>query len=598
MFRQASSCLRLRAATAPLRISQNARLLSTTPRLAADEQLNKVSATITQPKSQGASQAMLYATGLTDADLKKAQIGISSVWYEGNPCNMHLLGLSDIVKQSVADAGLVPYRFNTIGVSDGISMGTVGMRYSLQSREIIADSIETVMNGQWYDGNISLPGCDKNMPGVAIAMARVNRPSIMVYGGTIKPGCTVKGEPIDIVSAFQAYGQYISGQITEEERYDIIRHACPGGGACGGMYTANTMATAIETLGLTVPGSSSTPAEDAGKLAECANIGNVMRNLLKEDIRPKDILTRQAFENAMVVVTITGGSTNAVLHLIAIADAAGIKLTIDDFQAVSDRTPVLSDLKPSGKWVMEDLHKIGGTPALLKFLLREGLIDGSGMTVTGKTMKENVESYPDFTEGQTIVQTFNNPIKATGHLQILRGTLAPGGSVGKITGKEGLRFVGKAKCYDAEDDFISALERGEIKKGEKTVVIIRYEGPKGGPGMPEMLKPSSAIMGAGLGKDVALITDGRFSGGSHGFLIGHVVPEAMEGGPIALVRDGDEVTIDAEKNVMDLDVSAEELERRRKEWKAPEARYTRGTLKKYAQLVSDASHGCITDGNY
>ena len=541
---------------------------------------------------------MLYATGLTDADLKKAQIGISSVWYEGNPCNMHLLGLSDIVKQSVADAGLVPYRFNTIGVSDGISMGTVGMRYSLQSREIIADSIETVMNGQWYDGNISLPGCDKNMPGVAIAMARVNRPSIMVYGGTIKPGCTVKGEPIDIVSAFQAYGQYISGQITEEERYDIIRHACPGGGACGGMYTANTMATAIETLGLTVPGSSSTPAEDAGKLAECANIGNVMRNLLKEDIRPKDILTRQAFENAMVVVTITGGSTNAVLHLIAIADAAGIKLTIDDFQAVSDRTPVLSDLKPSGKWVMEDLHKIGGTPALLKFLLREGLIDGSGMTVTGKTMKENVESYPDFTEGQTIVQTFKNPIKATGHLQILRGTLAPGGSVGKITGKEGLRFVGKAKCYDAEDDFISALERGEIKKGEKTVVIIRYEGPKGGPGMPEMLKPSSAIMGAGLGKDVALITDGRFSGGSHGFLIGHVVPEAMEGGPIALVRDGDEVTIDAEKNVMDLDVSPEELERRRKEWKAPEARYTRGTLKKYAQLVSDASHGCITDGNY
>lgn len=539
---------------------------------------------------------MLYATGLTDEDLKKAQVGISSVWYEGNPCNMHLLDLSALVKKSVAEAGLVPYRFNTIGVSDGISMGTLGMRYSLQSREIIADSIETVMNGQWYDGNISLPGCDKNMPGVAIAMARVNRPSIMVYGGTIKPGCSQKGEVIDIVSAFQAYGQYISGQITEEERYDIIRNACPGGGACGGMYTANTMATAIETLGLTVPGSSSTPAEDEGKKAECANVGHVMRNLLKEDIRPKDILTRQAFENAMVVVTVTGGSTNAVLHLIAIADAAGIKLTIDDFQAVSDRTPVLSDLKPSGKWVMEDLHNIGGTPALLKFLIREGLIDGSTMTVTGKTMKENVESYPDFTEGQKIVQALNSPVKPTGHLQILRGTLAPGGSVGKITGKEGLRFVGKAKCYDAEDDFIAALERGEIKKGEKTVVIIRYEGPKGGPGMPEMLKPSSAIMGAGLGKDVALITDGRFSGGSHGFLIGHVVPEAMEGGPIALVRDGDEVTIDAEENVMNLDVSAEELARRKTEWKKPEPKYSRGTLKKYASLVSDASHGCVTDG--
>lgn len=574
------------------------RLLSTTTtRLSKDDKLNRVSSTITEPKSQGASQAMLYATGLSDADLKKAQVGISSVWYEGNPCNMHLLDLSAAVRQSVADAGLVPYRFNTIGVSDGISMGTVGMRYSLQSREIIADSIETVMNGQWYDGNISLPGCDKNMPGVVIAMARVNRPSIMVYGGTIKPGCSRGGDAIDIVSAFQAYGQYITGQITEEERYDIIRNACPGGGACGGMYTANTMATAIEVLGLTVPGSSSMPAESEGKKAECQNIGQVMRNLLKEDIRPRDILTRQAFENAMVVTTVMGGSTNAVLHLIAMADAAGVKLTIDDWQAVSDRTPVLADLKPSGKWVMEDLHKIGGTPAVLRFLLKEGLVDGSGMTVTGKTMKENVESLPDFTAGQEILQPVSNPIKATGHLQVLRGSLAPGGAVGKITGKEGTRFTGKARCFDAEDHFISALERGELKKGEKTVVIIRYEGPKGGPGMPEMLKPSSAIMGAGLGHDVALVTDGRFSGGSHGFVVGHVVPEAMEGGPIGLVKDGDTITIDAEKNVMDVvDVSEAEMAERRKAWKAPPGRYSKGTLKKYAAVVSDASQGCITDG--
>jgi len=571
------------------------RLLSTTPRRYADEKLNRVSSAITQPKSQGASQAMLYATGLTDEDMSKAQIGISSVWYEGNPCNMHLLGLSDLVRESVQKAGLVPMRFNTIGVSDGISMGTTGMRYSLQSREIIADSIETVMQGQWYDANISLPGCDKNMPGVLIAMGRVNRPSIMVYGGTIKPGCTMKGEPIDIVSAFQAYGQYLSGEINEKERYDIIRNACPGGGACGGMYTANTMASAIETLGMTLPGSSSFPAEDARKKAECESVGEAIKNLLRENIRPSDILTRQAFENAMIVVGVLGGSTNAVLHLIAIADSVGIKLTIDDFQAVSDRTPLLADLKPSGKYVMEDLFKIGGTPALLKFLLKEGLIDGSGITVTGKTMKQNVADLPGFPDDQPIIRPLSNPLKPTGHIQILRGSLAPGGSVGKITGKEGLRFEGRAKVYDYEDGFIEALERGEIKKGEKTVVVIRYEGPKGGPGMPEMLKPSSAIMGAGLGKDVALITDGRFSGGSHGFLIGHIVPEAMEGGPIGLVRDGDKIVIDAEKRVLDLEVSAEELKERRKEWKAPEAKAKRGTLRKYATLVSDASQGCVTD---
>ncbi|CAK7265561.1 dihydroxy-acid dehydratase ilv3 [Sporothrix epigloea] len=560
-----------------------------------DEKLNKVSSKITQPKSQGASQAMLYAVGMTEEDMNKAQVGISSVWYEGNPCNMHLMDLSDVIKKSVAKAGLVPLRFNTIGVSDGISMGTKGMRYSLQSREIIADSIETVMNGQWYDGNISVPGCDKNMPGVLIAMGRVNRPSVMVYGGTIKPGCGKNGQSLDIVSAFQAYGQYISGAITEEERFDIIRNACPGGGACGGMYTANTMASAIETLGMTLPGSSSFPAEHPKKVAECEIVGAAMRNLLREDIRPRDIMTRQAFENAMVLVTILGGSTNAVLHLIAIADAVGVKLTIDDFQAVSDRTPFLADLKPSGKYVFEDLFNIGGTPALLKFLIKEGIIDGSGITVTGKTMKENIAAFPDFPKDQPIIRPMSNPIKPTGHLQILRGSLAPGGSVGKITGKEGLRFEGSAKCYDAEDDFIAALERGDIKVGEKTVVIIRYEGPKGGPGMPEMLKPSSAIMGAGLGNDVALLTDGRFSGGSHGFLIGHIVPEAMEGGPIALVQDGDRIVIDAEQKVVDIDVPEDELESRRKQWKAPPLRATSGTLRKYAALVSNASQGCVTD---
>ncbi len=554
-----------------------------------------MSSTITQPKSQGASQAMLYATGLTEEDMSKAQIGISSVWYEGNPCNMHLLDLSKIVRDSVAKAGLVPMRFNTIGVSDGISMGTSGMRYSLQSREIIADSIETVMQGQWYDANVSLPGCDKNMPGVLIAMGRVNRPSIMVYGGTIKPGCSSKGESLDIISAFQSYGQYITGQIDEKERQDIIRNACPGGGACGGMYTANTMASAIETLGMTLPGSSSFPAEDPRKKAECEGVGEAIKNILRENIRPTDIMTRQAFENAMVVVSILGGSTNAVLHLIAIADSVGIKLTIEDFQAVSDRTPLLADLKPSGKYVMEDLCKIGGTPALLKFLLKEGIIDGSGVTVTGKTMKQNVSELPSFPDDQPIIRPLSNPIKATGHIQILRGSLAPGGSVGKITGKEGLRFEGTAKVYDYEDAFIEALERGEIKKGEKTVVVIRYEGPKGGPGMPEMLKPSSAIMGAGLGKDVALITDGRFSGGSHGFLIGHIVPEAALGGPIGLVKDGDRIVIDAEQRVLDLEVSAEELAARRKEWKEPAPKATRGTLRKYAALVSDASHGCVTD---
>ena len=554
----------------------------------SSQPLNKISQHVTQPKSQGASQAMLYATGLEPSDMSKAQVGISSVWYSGNPCNMHLLELNNRVKEGVERQGLIGYQFNTIGVSDAISMGTKGMRYSLQSRDLIADSIETVMGGQWYDANISIPGCDKNMPGVIMAMGRVNRPSLMVYGGTIKPGCakTQDNADIDIVSAFQSYGQFIAGEINEEQRFDIIRNACPGGGACGGMYTANTMATAIEVMGMTLPGSSSNPAESNAKQLECLAAGGAIKKLLQEDIRPRDILTKQAFENAMVLVNITGGSTNAVLHLIAIAHSVGIELTIDDFQRVSDNTPFLADLKPSGKYVMADLHDIGGTPALVKLLLKENVISGTGLTVTGKTLAQNVEKAPDFPSDQTIIRPFSNPIKETGHIQILRGSLAPGGCVGKITGKEGTRFVGKAKVFESEDDMVAALEQGAILKGKKTVVVIRYEGPKGGPGMPEMLKPSSAIMGAGLGKDVALITDGRFSGGSHGFLIGHIVPEAQEGGPIALVRDGDEVVIDAETRKLDVMVDEGELERRRSEWKQPALKYDRGTLKKYARYVS------------
>ena len=517
--------------------------------------------------------------------MSKAQVGISSVWFSGNPCNMHLLDLSHKVKEGVQRAGLIGYQFNTVGVSDAISMGTKGMRYSLQSRDLIADSIETVMGGQWYDANISIPGCDKNMPGVVMAMARVNRPSLMVYGGTIKPGCaaTQNNAVIDVISAFQSYGQYITGNINEEQRFDIIRHACPGGGACGGMYTANTMASAIEVMGMTLPGSSSYPAESEEKRLECLAAGGAIKNLLTNDIRPSDILTRQAFENAMILVNILGGSTNAVLHLIAIAHSVGITLTIDDFQSVSDRTPFLADLKPSGKYVMADLYAIGGTPALLKFLLKQGIIIGDGMTVTGKTLAQNLENAPDFPTDQKIIRPLNHPIKKTGHIQILRGSLAPGGCVGKITGKEGLRFQGKARVFESEDDMVLALEQGQIKKGEKTVVVIRYEGPRGAPGMPEMLKPSSVIMGAGLGHDVALITDGRFSGGSHGFLIGHVVPEAQEGGPIAFVKDGDEVVIDAETKRIDLLVDQPEMEKRRSTWTRPADKYNRGTLKKYSK---------------
>ena len=561
------------------------------------KELNRSSKAITQPKSQGASQAMLYATGLTESDMNKAQVGISSVWYEGNPCNMHLMDLAGEVKKGVQEAGLIGYRFNTIGVSDGISMGTKGMRYSLQSREIIADSVETVMGGQWYDANISLPGCDKNMPGVMIAMGRFNRPSIMVYGGTIRAGCakTQGNKDIDIISAFQAYGEYMTGAITEETRHDIIRHACPGAGACGGIYTANTMASAAEAMGISLPGSSSFPATSPEKMQECRDAGKAIKVLLERDIKPRDIMTRAAFENAMVLTMAIGGSTNAVLHLLAIARAMDVKLDIEDFQKVSDRVPFLADMKPSGKYVMDDLYKIGGIPAVLKYLLKEGLIDGSTLTVTGKTLKENLDDVQDLPEGQDIIRPLSNPIKATGHIQILRGSLAPEGSVAKITGKEGLSFKGRAKVYDDEDDFIAALERGDIKHGEKTVVVIRYEGPKGGPGMPEMLKPSSAIMGMGLGNDVALLTDGRFSGGSHGFLIGHVTPEAQQGGPIALVEDGDEIVIDAETRVIDLLVPAEVIEARRKDWKAPPLKYNRGTLYKFAKNVASASLGCYTD---
>ncbi len=554
--------------------------------------LNKYSSRITQPKSQGASQAMLYGTGMTPEDMNKAQVGICSVWYEGNTCNMHLNELSAAVKEGVQAAGLVGMRFNTIGVSDGISMGTEGMSFSLQSRDLIADSIETVMGGQWYDGLIALPGCDKNMPGCLIAMGRLNRPAIMVYGGTIRPG-RWNGHTLDIVSAFQCYGQYIAGQISETERAEIVRRSCPGAGACGGMYTANTMASAIEALGMALPYSGSIPAEDPAKLDECRRAGAAILHLLEKDIKPRDIMTRDAFENAMVVVIALGGSTNAVLHLIAMARSVGVSLSIDDFQAVSNRVPYIADLKPSGKFVQEDLHSVGGTPGVMKYLLEKGYMNGDCLTVTGKTLAENLKEVPGLKAGQTIVQPVEKPIKPTGHIQILRGNLAPEGAVAKITGKEGLRFSGPARCYDSEEEMLAALEQKQIQKGD--VIIIRYEGPKGGPGMPEMLTPTSAIMGAGLGADVALITDGRFSGGSHGFIVGHVTPEAQVGGAIALAKDGDIITIDANTNKLDIAVSDDELARRRASWKEPALKATRGTLYKYIKNVKSASEGCVTD---
>jgi len=555
--------------------------------------LNKVSSRVTQPKSQGASQAMLYATGMTEEDMNKAQVGIASVWYEGNPCNMHLLDLADHVKEGVRESGLVGFRFNTIGVSDGISMGTTGMRYSLQSRDLIADSIETVMGAQWYDALITLPGCDKNMPGVVMAMGRLNRPSLMVYGGTIKPGKSKNFDKLDVVSAFQSYGEYLAGTLDEEERKEVVRNAIPGAGACGGMYTANTMATAIEALGMSLPYSSSYPAEYPEKRDECFRAGEAIKRLMEMDLKPRDIMTREAFENAMVITMVLGGSTNAVLHLIAIARSVDVPLTIDDFQAVSDRIPFLADLKPSGKNVMEDIHNIGGIPAVMKFLLQKGVLNGDCMTVTGKTLAENLADVPEMTPGQQIVYPWEKPLNPRGHLRILKGNLAPEGAVAKITGKEGQAFSGPARCYDDEEDMLHALEEKKIQKGD--VVVIRFSGPKGGPGMPEMLTPTSAIMGAGLGEHVAIITDGRFSGGSHGFIVGHITPEAQEGGPIGLIADGDVITIDAEGSSLTVDLSDEELARRKAAWSMPPYKATRGTLYKYIKNVKSASEGCVTD---
>jgi dihydroxy-acid dehydratase len=553
--------------------------------------MNKYSSHVTQPKSQGASQAMLYGVGLTDADLAKPQVGICSMWYEGNTCNMHLNTLAAAVRAATPAAGVVGMRFNTIGVSDGLSMGTSGMSFSLPSRDIIADSIETVMSAQWYDALVAIPGCDKNMPGALIAMARLNRPALMVYGGTIRAGHSA-GKPLDIVSAFQSYGEFVAGRINDQQRYEIVRHSCPGAGACGGMYTANTMASAIEAMGMSLPGSSSTPADDPLKLDECARAAAAIKLLLERDLKPRDIMTRAAFENAMVVVMALGGSTNAVLHLIAMARAAGLTLTLDDFQKVSDRVPFIADLKPSGKYVEEDLHNVGGTPAVMKYLLEKGLLDGSCMTCTGQTVADNLAAAPPLKAGQDVIHTIENPIKKTGHIEILYGSLAPTGAVAKITGKEGERFEGTACVYDSEEDMLHGFERGEIGAG--AVVVIRYEGPKGGPGMPEMLTPTSAIMGAGLGDKVALITDGRFSGGSHGFIVGHITPEAQEGGPIALIKSGDRIVIDGRARTIDLAVPADELAKRKAAWTMPPYKAERGVLAKYIRLVKSASEGCIT----
>ena len=555
--------------------------------------INKFSSRLTESQSQVGSKAMLYATGLSEDDMKKAQIGIASTGWDGNPCNMHLNGLADVVKKGVWANEMVGFVFHSIGVSDGISMGTQGMKFSLPSRDIIADSIETVMNAQWYDANISVVGCDKNMPGAVMAMARVNRPSIMVYGGTIRPG-NLNGEKLDIVSAFESYGKFLSEEIDEEQMNNVLKHACPGAGACGGMYTANTMASAIETLGMSLPFSSSIPATHDQKIKECEKAGAAIRILLEKDIKPKDIITKNSMENAVAIIIALGGSTNAVMHMLAIAHAAGVEFTIDDFQAVSDRTPFLADLKPSGKYVMEDLYNVGGVPAVQKLLLKEGYLKGDCMTVTGKTLAENVEKLPGLLEEQNVIHPISNPVKKTGHLQILYGNLSPDGSVAKITGKEGTRFSGPAVVFESEEDALEGIRGGKVGKGN--VVVIRYEGPKGGPGMREMLSITAAIMGAGLGNDVALITDGRFSGGTHGFVIGHVTPEAQLGGAIGLLKNGDIITIDAEERILNVDISEEEIENRRKTWKAPELKYRSGALYKYSKLVSTASEGCVTDG--
>jgi dihydroxy-acid dehydratase len=555
-------------------------------------ELNKFSKNVTQDPTQPAAQAMLHAIGLTDEDLAKPLIGIGSTGYEGNPCNMHLNDLAQHVKEGVNATDLVGLVFNTIGVSDGISMGTYGMRYSLPSRDIIADSMETVVQAMNYDGLVTVVGCDKNMPGALMAMIRLNRPSVLVYGGTIASGCH-KNKKLDIVSAFEAWGEKVAGTIDEKEYKSVISKACPGAGACGGMYTANTMASAIEALGMALPYNSSNPAVGGGKKEGCIAAGKALRYLLENDIKPSDIISRKSLENAIRLVTVMGGSTNAVLHFLAIARAADVEFTLDDFQKISDTTPFLADLKPSGRFLMEDVHRIGGIPAVLKFMLDEGMLHGDCLTVTGKTLAENLADVPGFPEGQEVVRPVSNPIKKTGHLRILYGNLAKDGAVAKITGKEGLSFKGPAKVFDSEFEANDGIKNGEVQKGN--VVVIRYEGPKGGPGMPEMLKPTAAIMGAGLGKDVALITDGRFSGGSHGFVVGHVSPEAQDGGVIALLQDGDIIEIDAVSNKISVELNEAELEARKAQWEAPALKVKKGSLYKYAKTVSSASKGCVTD---
>ena len=554
--------------------------------------LTKYSKTVTQDPTQPAAQAMLHAIGLSKADLLKPFIGIASTGYEGNPCNMHLNDLAKLVKEGTVRSDLIGLIFNTIGVSDGISMGTPGMRYSLPSRDIIADSMETVVQAMSYDALVTVVGCDKNMPGALIAMIRLDRPSILVYGGTIDSGCH-NGKKLDVVSAFEAWGSKVAGTMQEEEYQSIVEKACPGAGACGGMYTANTMASAIEALGMSLPFNSSNPALSDDKKEESVRAGLVMLELLEKDIKPSDIITRKSLENAVRLVTILGGSTNAVLHFLAIARAAQIDFTLRDFQDISDNTPFLADLKPSGKYLMEDIHRIGGIPAVMKYLLSKGLIHGDCLTVTGKTVAENLANVQDLSKDQDVIRTVENPIKVSGHLRMLYGNLASEGSVAKITGKEGLQFSGKAKVFNGEYEANDGIRDGKVVKGD--VVVIRYEGPKGGPGMPEMLKPTAAIMGAGLGKDVALITDGRFSGGTHGFVVGHITPEAQEGGVIALVKDGDVITIDAEANSIELEISDKELDKRKEQWQAPELKFKRGVLYKYARTVSNASKGCVTD---
>lgn len=555
-------------------------------------ELNKFSKHITQDGSQPAAQAMLHALGLTDEDLKKPMIGVASTGYEGNPCNMHLNDLAVHVKRGIENTNLTGLIFNTIGISDGISMGTPGMRFSLPSRDLIADSMESVIEGMSYDGMATVVGCDKNMPGALMAMLRVNRPAILIYGGTIASGHH-NGKKLDVVSAFEAWGQKVAGSIEDQEFKDIVQKSCPGPGACGGMYTANTMASAIEAMGMSLPYNASNPATSAAKVIECEEVGKHLYYLLEHDIKPRDILTKKSLENAFRLITILGGSTNAVLHMIAIAKTAGIEFTLDDFQRISDSTPFLADLKPSGKYLMEDLHEEGGIPAVMKFMLENGMLHGDCLTVTGKTVAENLANTSSLSVDQDVVHALSNPIKENGHIQILYGNLATEGSVAKITGKEGLSFEGTARVFNSEDEANEGISEGKVQKGD--VIVIRYVGPKGGPGMPEMLKPTSAIMGAGLGKDVALITDGRFSGGSHGFVVGHVTPEAQAGGNIALVKDGDHIRIDAEKNEIHVNLSDQELDTRRTEWKEPPLRAQKGTLYKYAKTVSSASEGCVTD---